>query len=106
MIDAEVVIALVFNGRTAGRIALARDAEFNDGLLDGIFVTRRKALSLLCDLIKFLCGGKPSSVVHIRSRNFRITSPQLDIITDIDGQGGPRFPIDVECLRHAIKLRG
>lgn len=106
VIDAEVIMALVLNGRTAGRIALARDAEFDDGLLDGIFVTRRKALSLLCDLLKFLCGGRPSSVVHIRSRSFSITSSQLDIITDVDGQGGPRFPIDVECLHQVVKIRG
>lgn len=104
--DFEAVMALVFNGHMAGRIPLARDAEFDDGLLDGLFLVRRGTLRLLYDSLKFLCGGKPSSVVHIKSRSFRIASTLSDIATDIDGQGGPTPPLDVECLHQAVKIRG
>ena len=104
--DFEVVMALVFNGHTAGRIPLASDAEYDDGLLDGLFFIRRRTLRLIFDALLYLCGGKPTSVLHIKSRSFRITSTLSDIATDVDGQGGPTLPLDVECLHQAIKIRG
>ena len=99
-------MALVFNGHTAGRIPLASDAEYDDGLLDGLFFIRRRTLRLIFDALLYLCGGKPTSVLHIKSRSFRITSTLSDIATDVDGQGGPTLPLDVECLHQAIKIRG
>ena len=102
---AEVITALIFNGRTAGRFPLARHAQPDDGLLDGVFILRRPIWRLLFDAVRYLCGGSPSSFRLVRSRRFHLTTPLTDVITDTDGERGPHFPLDVECISGNLKIK-
>ncbi len=104
--DVEVITALVLNGQTAGRIPLAPMARCDDGELDMVFFTKRGVLRLILDVLRYFCGGKPSSVRCIRARSIRITSPLSYIKTDTDGQRGPDFPLEVECLAGSVRIKG
>lgn len=105
-LSAEVITALVFNGCTAGRFPLARDAKPDDGVLDGVFFLKRPLPHLVVDVLRYLCGGRSSSVKHIQSRHFEITSPLSNIATDTDGEQGPSFPLRVECLVGGLRIKG
>ena len=105
-LDAEVVTALIFNGQTAGRIPLARGARCDDGVLDGVFLLKSGRLSLLFDIVRYLCGGRARTVVRMQGSRFTITSSTSDILTDVDGQRGPDFPLEIECCSRKVKLKG
>ena len=105
LFSSEVYIALVFNGCTAGRIPLARNAKPDDGLHDAVFMTKRPLPLLMFDILRYLCGGNPSSIKRIRSRNLQITSPLTDIATDTDGQRGPEFPLEIRCVTGRLKIK-
>lgn len=102
--EAEVVTTLIFNGCTAGRLPLARTSRADDGALDAVFLLKRPLLRMLFDALLYLCGGHPSSVKHIRSRHLRLTCSSTGITTDTDGEAGPAFPLDVECLAGRLKI--
>ena len=104
--SAEVVIALVFNGRTAGHLPLARKSRPDDGMLDALFVTKRPLPLLLFDALRHICGGKPASFRSLRSQHIQLTSSLTDITTDMDGQSGPEFPLDITCLKGRLKICG
>jgi diacylglycerol kinase family enzyme len=103
--SAKVATALIFNGCTAGRIPLARNAKPDDGLLDAVFITKRAMPCLLFDILRYVCGGKPASIKLIRSRHLHISSSLTDIATDIDGQQGPEFPLEIDCVPGRLKIR-
>ena len=107
-VRADVVSALIFNGRTAGNFPLAPTAECDDGVLDGVFILKGNTLGLIVDSLRYLCGGSPASFRHLRGRNFRISTPltAIDTDTDTDGECGPDFPLEVKCLHHALKIKG
>ena len=102
----EVITALVLNGRTAGRIPLARTAQQGDGILDGVFFVKRTLLRFIWDALLHLCGAKLPTVKHISGRHFRISSTATNITTDVDGQRGPDFPLDIECKMQALRIKG
>lgn len=104
--DIEAVTALIFNGCTAGHFPLARMARCDDGVLDGVFFIKRSLPRLLFDALRYLGGGEPKSVRHFQSRNIRITAQISDILTDTDGQKGPDFPLDVECMVGKVRIKG
>ena len=102
--DINSVITLIFNGETAGRFPLARNASIRDGLLD--FVALRKCGNLegLLSVTKYLLNGKENDdVIHITSSKFEITSP-LSPLTDMDGQPSAEFPLTIECLPANLKI--
>ena len=102
---ADVITTLVFNGRTAGRFPLARHARPDDGLLDGIFILHRPIWRLFFDILRYFCGGCPSSFKLVRSQQFHLSTPLTDVVTDTDGERGPHFPLDVECISGSIKIK-
>lgn len=44
-------------------------------------------------------------VVYFKTDDLYIESPE-DIVTDIDGERGPDFPLRVQCIKGGIKLLG
>ena len=103
--SARVLSVLIFNGRTAGRFPLAPDAKPDDGLLDGIFLLECSLPRLAWGALCYLCGGKPSVVKTLRSSSFRIESTLDGVATDIDGQPGPEFPLEVESLVGRLQIK-
>lgn len=54
-------------------------------------------------MARYLLGGNPRLVRHLRTRSLGIVSP-LDELTDVDGQRGARFPLRIECLPGELRV--
>ena len=64
--DIESLITLIFNGETAGRFPLARNASVKDGLLDCVMLRKCKILEGAWSALKYLASGKTNEdIVHI-----------------------------------------
>ena len=105
--DGEMYLLLVFNGKTAGNFNLATEADVTDGKLDVIIFKAVPVIELLPLFIKMLKGEHLDSdkVVYFKTDDVYIESSE-DIVTDIDGERGPDFPLRVQCIKHGIKLLG
>ena len=95
--DFNALMALVFNGETAGGFRLANTSSVRDGIFDCLLLEKRNFLVSCFAMVRYLCGGHPRSVRHLRAATLQISSP-IDEPTDVDGQRGARFPLDVRCL--------
>lgn len=105
--DGEMYLLLVFNGKTAGNFNLATEAEITDGKLDVIIFKAIQVIELLPLFIKLLKGEHLDSdkVVYFKTDDLHIESSE-DIVTDIDGERGPDFPLRIQCIKGGIKLLG
>ena len=103
--DCEALMFLAFNGETAGRFPLAREASVDDGLLDVLILERHNFFATCFNMVRHLLGGRPRAVRHIRCANLRIEASRQEP-TDVDGQPGPTFPITIRCEAGALRVRG
>ncbi|OOM76654.1 diacylglycerol kinase [Clostridium puniceum] len=105
--EGEMYLLLVFNGQTAGNLNLAIEAEITDGKLDVVMFKAIPIIELLPLFIKLLKGEHLDSdkVVYFKTDNVYIESSE-DIVTDIDGERGPDFPLRIKCIKGGIKLLG
>jgi lipid kinase, YegS/Rv2252/BmrU family len=105
--DGDMYLLLVFNGKTAGNLNLATEAEITDGKLDVIMFKAIQIIELLPLFIKLLKGEHLDSdkVVYFKTDDVYIESSE-DIVTDIDGEKGPDFPLRIQCIKGGIKLLG
>ena len=105
--DGEMYLLLVFNGKTAGNLNLATEAEITDGKLDVIMFKAIQVMELLPLFIKLLKGEHLDSdkVVYFKTDDVYIESSE-DIVKDIDGERGPDFPLRIQCIKGGIKLLG
>ena len=105
--DGKAIMMLVFNGRTAGSIPLARMSQMDDGLLDVLILKGESPFATADAVMRYLSGVggsyPPSDVEHLRCRRLYIESEQQEP-TDIDGQPGVAFPVDVQCLEGALRV--
>lgn len=102
--DFNSLMVLVFNGETAGGFRLARRSSVKDGLFDCLMLEKRNFLRSTVAMGRYLMGGNPKIVRHLRARLIEIVST-VDEPTDVDGQPGARFPLRIECLPGALRIR-
>jgi diacylglycerol kinase (ATP) len=101
--DLESLMALIFNGETAGGFHLAPRSSIKDGMFDCLLLQRRNMLFSVVSMLRHLLGGRPSQVKHFRARTLDITSP-INEPTDMDGQKGADFPLHIECLHNELRV--
>jgi YegS/Rv2252/BmrU family lipid kinase len=100
-------LMLVFNGQTAGNFKLATKADVKDGKLDVIVfkaVTIKELIPLFIRVLRGEHLDNPS-VLYFKTNELLIESKE-DIVTDIDGEKGPDFPLHVKCIEGGIKILG
>lgn len=102
--DTEAIMALVFNGETAGSFPLAKSSSIRDGLLDCLILEKRNFFVTCGGMIKYLWQGESSQVLHFKARNIRMTTTGNDIPTDVDGQKGAEFPLDIRCIEGGLRV--
>jgi len=100
-------LMLIFNGRTAGNMVLANSADAMDGFLDIILFKAVPIIDLLPLFFKVLKGEHldSSKVLYFKTNKLVVESPE-DIVTDIDGEKGPDFPLNIECIKNGIQVLG
>ncbi|MGN0143434.1 MAG: YegS/Rv2252/BmrU family lipid kinase [Clostridium sp.] len=103
----DMYLMLVFNGQTAGNFNLATQAEVSDGELDVIIFKAVPIIELIPLFIKLLKGEHLDSdkVVYFKTDKLYVECDE-DIVTDIDGEKGPDFPLNIECIKGGIKVLG
>ena len=105
--EISMYLMLAFNGQTAGNFKLATEAKADDGLLDVIVFKAVSIPELIHLFIRVLRGEilNDSRVEYFKTNNIVIESSE-DIVTDIDGEKGPDFPLHVKCIKGGIKILG
>ncbi|WP_027623722.1 YegS/Rv2252/BmrU family lipid kinase [Clostridium lundense] len=106
--DGDMYLMLVFNGQTAGNFKLAYKAEIDDGLLDVIIIKAGMIIDIIPLFIKMLRGEHLEDVnglLYFKTDKLHIECFE-DIVTDIDGERGPDFPLTIECVKEGIEMLG
>ncbi len=105
--EGNMYFMLVFNGQTAGNFKLATRASAADGLLDVIIFKAIPIIELIPLFVKVLKGEHLDSdnVIYFKTNNIYIESKE-DIVTDIDGEKGPDFPLNIRCIKGGLKVLG
>ena len=105
--NGEMYLLLVFNGATAGNFNLATKADACDGLLDIIMFKAVQIYELLPLFIKVLKGEHLDSnkVLYFKTDYLKVECHE-DIVTDIDGEKGPDFPLEIKCIKGGLKILG
>ncbi|SMC23800.1 lipid kinase, YegS/Rv2252/BmrU family [Clostridium acidisoli DSM 12555] len=106
--DGEIYLMLIFNGQTAGNMNFAYKASLDDGLLDVIIIKTSKPgdiIGLLFDMFKGNHLDKSSSLIYYKTDELTIESDE-GIVTDIDGEKGPDFPLKISCVKRGLKILG
>ena len=105
--DGEMYLLLVFNGATAGNFNLATRADACDGLLDIIMFKAVQIYELLPLFIKVLKGEHLDSnkVLYFKTDYLKVECHE-DIVTDIDGEKGPDFTLEIKCIKCGLKILG
>ncbi len=106
--DGDMYLMLIFNGQTAGNLKFAYKAEVNDGMLDVIIIKAVMIVDLLTLFINMLKGDhleNENSIMYFKADKIDIECSE-DIVTDIDGEKGPDFPLHIECVKHGLDVLG
>ncbi|WP_300280440.1 YegS/Rv2252/BmrU family lipid kinase [Peptacetobacter sp.] len=103
-------LMLVFNGKTAGNINLAYKAEVDDGYLDVIIfkgMPLPKTIPVLIGVLKgeHLDFETDNEILYFKTKKVNIKCDD-DLITDIDGEKGPDFPLEIECIKDSLSILG
>ncbi|GHU98112.1 lipid kinase [Bacteroidia bacterium] len=104
------LILMVFNGQSAGQFKIARNADLNDGLLDVVILKGENTLVALAQTLVRVGQSLLASynlnldeIVHFQCSQLTVRSSSHEC-SDIDGQEGPCFPLDIRCVPNCQKI--
>ncbi len=100
------LIFFVFNGRTAGKLPIAYLSSVDDGLLDVLIVKGDNPAETLRTIFHYFShrsGPYPPGVIHIRCSHLAAETRRPEP-TDVDGQAGPEFPLEITCKAGALRV--
>jgi diacylglycerol kinase (ATP) len=106
--DGEMYLMLVFNGQTAGNMKFAYKAKIDDGLLDVIIIKAGMLIDMINLLFEMIKGEHlkySKGLIYLKTDDLLINCCE-DIVTDIDGERGPDFPLRIRCEKGALKILG
>ncbi len=108
--NGDMYLMLVFNGKMAGNINLAYKSELDDGYLDVIIFKAMpipRSIPVLISVLRseHLDHIDGESLLHFKTKSVCIECED-ELVTDIDGEKGPDFPLNIECISGAIEILG
>lgn len=108
--EGDMYLMLIFNGKTAGNINLAYKAELDDGYLDVMIIKGMpipKSIPLLVSVMRgeHLENINQEEILYFKTKDVKIKCSD-ELKTDIDGEKGPKFPLNISCIEGAIKILG
>jgi YegS/Rv2252/BmrU family lipid kinase len=106
--DGDMYLMLIFNGQTAGNLKFAYKAAVDDGFLDVIIIKAGTIKDMVALLIKMLRGEHledAHNLIYFKTDKVYVECHE-DLVTDIDGERGPDFPLTIECVKGGINVLG
>jgi len=100
----------IFNSRDAGGFKnIARNASVDDGLFDLIAVKSGNILKLSAAAADLFQGKEVNNdnLIYLQDNYFKISKENQDDSIDhcdIDGEKGPKFPLEIKLLPSALKV--
>lgn len=106
--DGDMYALLVFNGRTAGNLDFAYKSKANDGLLDVILIKAsfKEIVPLLAKMLRGNHLEDPVGLLYFQTKELFIETTDELIVSDIDGERGPDFPLHIQCIAGGIEVLG
>ncbi len=100
-------LMLMFNGKTAGNLNIASRSDVEDGKLDVVLFKPVPIIEVLPLFLKVLRGEHLDSkkVIYFKTDSLLVECEE-GIVTDIDGEKGPDFPLQVKCIKGGLKVLG
>ncbi|MDW7674758.1 MAG: YegS/Rv2252/BmrU family lipid kinase [Bacillota bacterium] len=106
IISEELLLFLTLNGKSAGGFAqMASNADICDGQLEVILVRDCNLRELLALFVKLMQGKhlKSDKVLYFQTDNIKVYCPEI-LITDLDGEIGPDFPLEIAVKKEALRV--
>lgn len=104
----KVNLFLIFNGSSAGGLEkLAKESNIQDGLLDIVVIRNCNFIQASLLLGKILAGTHldDKNVIFLKEKSLKITKIKGKCDNpDVDGDEGPKFPLDVKCIQGGINM--
>jgi len=105
----KMYLMMVFNGKTAGNINLAYKAALDDGYLDVIIFKDMPIPKSIPIFINVLRGEHldniDDDILYFKTKEIHIECSD-ELITDIDGEKGPDFPLHIQCIEDGLEILG
>ena len=107
----DIMLFLVANSKSVGGFADAAPlASVSDGYLDVIIFKGMPIPKIIPVLIGVLKGEHldfetDNEILYFKTKKVRIDCDD-DLGTDIDGEKGPGFPLEIECVEDALDILG
>lgn len=106
VIEDNMLLLLILNGSSAGGFnRLAPDAVIDDGRMNVIAIKYANISNMLSLFLKIIRGehiGDPN-IYYFSTSKLRVECSQA-CKTDIDGEKGPDFPLDIEVIHQFLKI--
>ncbi len=104
----KVSLFLIFNGSSAGGIdKFTSGSSIQDGLLDIIVIKDCKFHEASALLGKILVGKHfdDKNVIYLKEKWIKVTKIKGKCDDpDVDGDEGPKFPLEVRCIEKGLKM--
>ncbi|MGL5544611.1 MAG: YegS/Rv2252/BmrU family lipid kinase [Cetobacterium sp.] len=105
----DVISVLIFNGKSAGNFELAYNAKLDDGYFD-VLVLKPDFIGDVPEIGAALATKTHlekdiHSVKYFKTKLLKIVGVE-NYSTDIDGETGPKLPIEIECIHNGLKVLG
>ena len=106
----KMYLMLIFNGKTAGNLNLAYKAKLDDGYLDVIIFKDMpipKSIPIFINVLKgeHLDNLNEDDILYFKTKEIYIDCMD-GLITDIDGEKGPDFPLHIKCIEGGLDILG
>jgi len=106
VIEDNMLLLLILNGSSAGGfVKLAPDAAIDDGKMNVIAIKFGNIPNMLSLFLKIIRGDHvgDSNIYYFSTDKLLVECPQ-HCETDIDGEKGPGFPLNIEVLHRFLKV--
>lgn len=106
IIEDNFLLFLILNGSSAGGFTkLAPGAIIDDGYMDVLAIKWANIPNVLNLLLKTIRGEHVNDpyLYHFQTDNLMITCED-SCETDIDGEKGPQFPLNIEVKKHFLRV--
>lgn len=104
----KINLFLIFNGSSVGGISKITDnSSIHDGLLDIIVVKKCNIAQISILLGEFLAGNywNDKNIIYLKEKWVKINKIKGKVDNpDVDGDEGPKFPLEVRCVEKALNM--